>query len=330
MRAALLYGVKDLRVVDLQIPGLEAGDVLVRVRACGVCPTDLRKYQTGDGGTLRYPMNLGHEWVGQVLQVEADVDGFYPGLRVIGDTYAGYADYAIIRHDDRKLSFPGGPLRIPDHVEDEELTFVEPLADCLHAVRDQANVKPGQTVVICGVGQMGLQLVAVASSCGARVVASEPIAARRERAREFGAESLIDPTRQDVVAEVRALTDGKGAHAVIVAVGIPALINHALQMTRALGRVVLFAGFELPTRAEIDANLIHYHEIVLTGSEWIGTPPQHRPELYQEAIDLIGHKQIPVQRLITERFELAHIERAFAAAANPNSLKIIIQMTGSA
>ena len=326
MKAALLYGVKDLRLVEVATPAIGPNEVLVRVRACGVCPTDLRKYRTGDNGTLKLPMNLGHEWVGEVVQIGAKVTGFEPGMRTIGDTYAGYADYAILSAEARNLVFPTGPLHICATISDQELTFVEPLADCLHAVIDQAQVKPGQVVVVCGAGQMGLQMTAVAWQQGARVVVSEPVALRREFAREFGAEAVIDPTSQDVVEQVLNFTNGHGADAVIVAIGLPPLVNQALEMTRPLGRVVLFAGFERPAKAEIDPNLIHYKEIALLGSEWIGTPPHHRPELYQQAIDLIAEGAVPVKRLITGQFRLDQIEEAFAAAADRRSLKVVIYL----
>lgn len=325
MKAALLYGVKDLRLVELPRPEVGPGEVLVRVSRCGICPTDLRKYRSGDNGTLTLPMNLGHEWVGRVVEVGAEVSDFYPGLRVIGDTYSGYAEYALISAQTRSLSFPGGPLHIPETVSDDALTFVEPLADCLHALLDQAHLQAGQSVVICGAGQMGLQLTAVAHHLGARVAVSEPLEQRRRLAGEFGAEQLIDPSQQDVVEQTLAFTAGRGADAVIVAIGIPSLVNEALRMARPRGRVILFAGFERPAKVELDPNLIHYHEIILTGSEWIGTQPYHRPELYQQAVDLIAAGVVPVERLISGRFPLDQIEPAFVTAADHRSLKVILE-----
>jgi L-iditol 2-dehydrogenase len=326
-RAALLYGINDLRLVYQPEPVAGPDDLLVRVRTCGVCPTDLRKYRTGDNGSLRLPMNLGHEWAGEIVQVGANVTEFMPGMRMIGDTYDGYAEYAVISGETLALSFPTGPLHIPDSVDDEELTFVEPLADCLHAVHDQAQVRAGQTVVIYGAGQMGLQLIGVCREAGADVIVSEPLPARRELAGTFGATHLLDPARHDIEGEVLQLTGGQGADVVIIAIGLPSLVNQALKICRPLGRVVLFAGFERPARVEIDPNLIHYKEIVLTGSEWIGTPPHHRPELYQQAIDMIAGGTIPVARLVTHRFPLGRIQEAFQAAADHHSLKVVVHMT---
>ncbi len=326
MKAALLYGVEDLRLVDVPCPPVRPDDVLVKVRACGLCPTDLRKYLTGDAGTLDLPMNLGHEWVGIVAQVGENVSGFREGMRVFGDTYHGYAEYAPISAETRRLSFPNGPLSIPDAVSDEELTFVEPLADCIHAVEDQARVEAGQTVVVCGAGQMGLQVTALARARGARVITSEPRADRRRLALDFGATVTIDPLFHDLVGEVGQLTGGTGADSIILCIGVPSLVNEALMTTRDMGRVVLFAGFERPAVAQIDPNLIHYKELVVTGSEWFGVPPNHRPELYQQAIDLIAQGSVPVKRLISHRFRLEEIGEAFSTVASSSALKVVIQV----
>jgi len=177
---------------------------------------------------------------------------------------------------------------------------------------------------VCGAGQMGLQITAVARRRGVTVIVSEPEAARRELARAFGAAHVIDPASQDVVRQVRGLTDGRGADAVILAVAVETLVNQALEMTRPLGRVVLFAGFERPARVEIDPNLVHYGEITLVGSEWIGTAPFHRPELYQQAVNLIAQGAVPVAWLITGRYPLDHIHEAFVAAAERRSLKVVV------
>ena len=109
MRAARLHGIGDLRVESLPVPDPEPGEVLVRVEACGICPTDARKYAIGvnDGD---YPLNPGHEWVGRVVSVGPEVDGLAPGERVYGDTYAGYAEFAKIAA--RPHGWSRGALRL--------------------------------------------------------------------------------------------------------------------------------------------------------------------------------------------------------------------------
>ena len=139
MRAARLHGVGDLRIERLRVPRPGGRELLVRVEACGICPTDVRKYAIGtrDG----YPLNPGHEWVGEVVEVGSDVTDWSIGQRVCGDTYAGYAEYALLSVEPGAWS--NGALAIPDDLDALRATFVEPLADCVHAVRDQARVGRG-------------------------------------------------------------------------------------------------------------------------------------------------------------------------------------------
>lgn len=111
MKAALLYGIQDLRVVDIPRPAVGPGDVLVRVSACGVCPTDLRKHRTGDAGALKLPMNLGHEWIGQVAEVGQNVRGFREGMRVVGDTFRALP--TMLPSPLKRASFPSPTARCP-------------------------------------------------------------------------------------------------------------------------------------------------------------------------------------------------------------------------
>ena len=137
MRAARLHGIRDLRIESLDVPHPGARELVVRVEACGICPTDVRKYAIGtrDG----YPLNPGHEWVGEVVEVGPDATEWSVGQRVCGDTYAGYAEYAVLSVDPGAWS--NGALAIPADLDAVRATFVEPLADCVHAVRDQARVR---------------------------------------------------------------------------------------------------------------------------------------------------------------------------------------------
>ena len=139
MRAARLYGVRDLRLQMAPVPKPEPTQLLVSVEACGVCPTDARKYAIGvsDG---RYPLNPGHEWVGRVVATGDEVEGFRIGDQVYGDTYAGYAEFAAI--DTRPEGWSRGALHTGG-LTTERAVFVEPLADCLHAVHRPGPGRPG-------------------------------------------------------------------------------------------------------------------------------------------------------------------------------------------
>lgn len=315
MRAARLHGIEDLRIDELPVPRPAEGELLVRVEANGVCATDARKFRVGvNDGT--YPFNLGHEWVGYIESVGAGIKGWEPGQRVYGDTYGGYAEYVTIPVDPGPWSC--GPTAVPDDVPVERAVFLEPLADCLHAVIDQGRVEPGHRVVVVAAGSMGLQMVAVASSRGAHVTVVELQSERRELALRFGADVAIDT---DGWAErVRAGADG-APRAVIVCAGDPDLIAPSIEACADGGRVVLFAGFGDRPVASLDVNAIHYREIALVGSEWIGSPPNQRRERYAEAAEIIASGTLHLEDLVTARCSFDDLEQALLGRAAFRVLK---------
>lgn len=305
MRVAFLHGPGELRVESVPVPEAGEGELLVRVEACGICPTDVRKFEIG---TDRYPLNPGHEWVGRVEV--SDVDGWSPGDRVYGDTYAGYAEFALIPVAPREWS--AGPVRLPADLPIERAIFVEPLADCLHAVHDRAKIEAGDRVAVVGAGQMGLQLCAVASLAGAQVTAVEPLEERRRMASAFGATDALE-----------RLADGP-FDAVILSVGRVELVEPALRACAPGGRVVLFAGLGEVSRVDLDLDLIHYQELVLTGSEWIGTPPNQRRDRYGQALELLAAGRVPVERLVTSRCGLDELPSAFRDVSALRGLKTVL------
>jgi L-iditol 2-dehydrogenase len=313
MRAARLHGVGDLRVETLGMPQPAARELVVRVEACGICPTDVRKFAIGsrDG----YPLNPGHEWVGAVVEVGAHTSGWSIGQRVAGDTYAGYAEYALLSVEPGAWS--NGALAIPDDLDAARATFMEPLADCIHAVHDQAQVRAGSRVCVVGAGQMGLQMVAVAAAAGAGVTVVEPHADRRELARTFGAAETAGASE---LSEAAA-----GSDAVILTVGAAELVPACVAAVAPGGRVVLFAGFGAAPHATLDLDVIHYREVSLVGSEWIGTPPNQRRERYAEALGLIVSGQVPVERLVSGEVGLDGIEEAYAAVREQRGLKYVLR-----
>lgn len=312
MRVARLHGIRDLRVEELASLEPAAGELLVRIEACGICPTDVRKYLIGvnDGD---YPFNPGHEWLGRVEAVGPGVVGWAPGARVYGDTYGGYAELAALPVEPGPWS--RGPLALPDDVPADRAVFVEPLADCLHAVYDQARIAPGDDVVVVGGGQMGLQLVLAASLAGARVLCVEPLGDRRELAHVLGAADAVDPSEWTPAGE---------AAAVILSIGTPSLVDGCVRAARPGGRVVLFAGFGDEGHAPVDLNALHYREVALVGSEWIGTPPNQKRERYEEALALLVSEHAPLERLVTARCGFTGLAGAFEDQKARRGLKTIL------
>src|SRR6266851_1300744 len=182
MQVARLYGIKDMRIETMPVPEPGPGELLVRVEACGLCSTDARKYRIGlrDG---KYPFNPGHEWLGTVESVGVGVSGWAPGERAYGDTYGGYAQFAVAPA--ARGDWSGGAMALGKDVPRNRAVFLEPLADCLHGVLDQGRVREGDRVVVFSAGSMGLQLAALAARAGGRVMVVEPIPARRELALGF-------------------------------------------------------------------------------------------------------------------------------------------------
>lgn len=320
MRSARLTGIRELKVERLPVPSPGEGEIVVRVEACGVCATDSRKYEIGvnDG---HYPFNPGHEWLGQVAAVGAGVAGFREGDRVYGDTYGGYADYAVIPVVAEAWS--RGPLPLPAGLSSRRAIFVEPLADCIHAVRDQARLEPGQRLVVIAAGVMGIKIVADAARLGCKVMVVEPLADRQAMALRFGAQLAVGP--EGWAEAARAWAGSDGINAVILTIGNPDLVTPCVKALSPGGRLVLFAGFGNRPMATLDLNDIHYREIAIVGSEWIGTPPNQRRHRYDEALAMLADPALPFEDLVTGTCGFATLEAALVARQGFAGLKTMFK-----
>ncbi len=322
MRAQLLYAVGDLRLVDVPKPQVKADDVLVAVRACGVCPTDLRKFKTGNHGVPHWPFNMGHEWAGDVVEVGAEVERFQVGQRVAVCGYGAYTDLVAVPRAwwdvDRRM------VVIPDTLSYEDATFMEPLADCIRAVEVQANARLGDTIVISGAGQMGLQQTMIAKAKGAKAIVIDVVDERLEAALRFGADAVVNARKEDPVAKVKELTGGQGAHAAVVSNRAPQAVEQAMQMVRKLGRVVLFAGFEYNTKVSFDPNIVHYNEVTLMGSYGVGLGQQRDLGLFERAVETLAAGSLPVSELVTHRFPLEQLREALDVVDRAAGLKVVI------
>lgn len=319
MRALRLFGPGDLRLVREPVPRPGRGELLVRVEGCGLCPTDARRYRAGaDPGSG--PVALGHEWVGRVVEVGPGTTSWREGDRVYGDTFAGFAEYALISTSPSSES--RGAFRLPDDLPLERAVFVEPVADCLHALTDGARGRPGQRAVVFGAGQMGLQVVAVARHLGLETLTVDPLPIRRDLATELGAVAATTPGAAG--DEIARRWGSAGADLAVVAVGDPRAVDEALRVVRTGGAVVLFAGFGEAGRSVVDLNLIHYRELAVVGTTWIGVAPNQRYELYEEALSLLEAGAVPTERLVTAYCGLGEVERYFERHARHGELKTIV------
>jgi L-iditol 2-dehydrogenase len=348
MKAAVYRGVNDVRMEEVPVPEIGAGEILARVHTCGICGTDLKKIATGSHSA---PRIFGHETSGVVAKVGEGVRKFSVGERVVmfhhipcrecyycqHKTFAqcmtykkvgctagfepaggGFAEYVRVMD----WIVEKGTVRIPDGVSFEQACFVEPVNTCIKGI-ETLRLQAGETVLVIGQGPIGLILATLATRAGARVITSDLHPARLTMANSFGLNLTIDASNTDAGQAVRGMTEGRGADAVILAVGGNGLIRPAMDAARAGGRVLLFAQ-TARGEATIDPATVCVDEKTLLGSYSASV------ELQEESVRFVMNREMDLERLISHRFPLASGVEALKLAAHPepDSMKIVIQPGG--
>ncbi len=343
MRAAVLEGPGRLESRDVPTPSAGPGEVLVEVGANTVCGTDLRIMRGEKTSGVRTPVILGHETAGHVAEVGAGVVGYEVGapvamapviscrscpecrndlenacrnVRIMG--YAidgGMAEHMLVPADGIAA---GNLFTAKRELPSEQLALAEPLACVVNGHR-WAGAVPDETVVVMGAGPIGLFHLQVSLLSGARaVIVSEPSAARRAHAERLGATRTVDPGTDDLAAAVDDVSDQRGADVTVVAIGVPELVHEAVALTRVGGRVNLFAGFPKQAMAEVDPNLIHYRQVVVTGSS------NARRRDYETALRFIEAGQVDTASMVTHRFGLDDVADAINTVAAGDALKVAV------
>jgi len=325
MKAALLYEKEDVRIVDIPTPSVGPTDILIRVRAAKICPTDIRKYKLGskDARIQSLPTNLCHEYTGEIVDKGELVQRYDKGMRVVGYGFGGNAEYAKVNILQDYPYYFESIVELPPNVSFEEGTFVTPLAENIHSVVDQAGCRFGDTIIIIGSGPMGLMQVNVAHWCGARVIAVDLDDSRLEIAKEFGADYTINPSNANVVEYVKKFNDGKLADCSVATVGVPSAIKQAIDATKVGGRVVLFGGAEAGTSMLFDPNDVHYYERMVVGCEGIGLAPNFHVEKRLQAVRHIADHKIDVKRLMTHIIPLEDIVKGYELIEKKQALSVV-------
>ena len=345
MKAAVYRGVNDVRMEEVSVPEIGAGEILVRVHTCGICGTDLKKIASGSHSA---PRIFGHETSGVVAKVGEGVKKFSAGDRVVVfhhipcgkcyycrhktfaqcETYkkvgctagfeaagGGFAEYVRVMD----WIVAQGTVRISDGVSFEQASFVEPANTCIKGIKT-LQLQAGETVLVMGQGPIGLILAVLAKRAGARVITSDLYSSRLTMASSFGLNLTIDAAKADAVKVVREMTEGRGADAVILAVGGNSLIKPAMDAARPGGRVLLFAQ-TLRGEATIDPAAVCVDEKTLLGSYSASVDVQ------EESVRFVMNREMDLERLISHRFPLENGVEALNMAAHPqpDSMKIVIQ-----
>jgi L-iditol 2-dehydrogenase len=349
MRAVVYRGINDMRVETVPVPKIGPGELLVKIATCGVCGTDLKKIHTGSHSA---PRIFGHEMSGTVVAVGQGVTRYKGGERVVvhhhvpcGECYycrkgtpaqcplykkvgatagfeasgGGFAEY--IRVMDWVAS-SCGVVPIPDGVPFEQAAFVEPVNTVLKGVK-MLNLRPDDTLLVIGQGPIGLMHAVLASRTGARVLTSDLYPERHAIAAGYGLKDPIHAGSENVVERVLQETDGRGADAVILAVGGNALIRTAMDAARCGGKVLLFAQTQRGD-ATFDPGVVCMDEKTLMGSY------SSSFAILDEVTDLVfnGYRSgFDLTQLVSHRFPLEQAVEAIDVASHPkaDSMKIMVE-----
>jgi L-iditol 2-dehydrogenase len=346
MNAAVYKGQSVVSVEQVPIPEIGPGEMLVRVEACGICHTDLKKIEYN---LLAPPRIYGHETAGIVVRAGRDVRKFATGDRVVVFHHIPcrtcfycrrklYAQCPIYKKVGVTAGFEpagggfsqyvrvmdwiveNGVERIPEGVSFERASFVEPVNTCLKAVV-QCAPQPDETAVVIGQGPIGLLFTMLLRRTGAAILATDTIPARRELSRRCGALEAWDPRETNVEAEVRRLTDQRGADLIVVAASVPGIVEQAIRLSRPGARILLFAQTSETERVDVSGAAICVGERSLFGCYSASV------DLQKDSAELVFSGALPVEELISHRVPLVKIRSGFDLALHPGpeSLKIIVQ-----
>jgi L-iditol 2-dehydrogenase len=350
MKAAFLIGAKQFRVQEVPDPETPDDGLVLRVEACGVCGSDLRRWREGPApGARSLPdyagIIAGHEVAGTVISAGNKVTQYRVGNRLAiapdihcGECYycqrglfnlcdelhflgispgypGGFAEQMILTHEVLTL---GIVHHIPEGLSTLHAALSEP-ASSVMACFQKAKTSLKDTVVVIGAGPIGCLLTSVAKAQGARVFVSELSVTRREMAAKFNPDAIIDPSQGDFVTRVRELTGGLGADMIICANPVASTQEEAVRAVRKGGRVVLYGGLpHANPMTSFNSNLIHYGEIEVVGAF------SYHPTMHALALDALQRGIIPAEYLITHQFPLANISQAFDTAASGLGLKVVV------
>jgi L-iditol 2-dehydrogenase len=334
MRAARIYGFKDVRIEEIPVPEIEPNEVLVQVKTCGVCHVDF-EYYGGIRPIQKAPVNIGHEVAGVATAIGQKVKSVAEGDRVVVDLLMRCGKCYYCRKGKGNLCTDKGPFpgafsdytkapeqnvfKIPSHVSFEEASLTEPLGCCINGL-ENAKIMKGDDVVVIGAGPMGLMSIQLAKLSGARVIASDLLDERLKLAMEFGADELVNPSKEDPVEKVKQLTEGRGVQCAMVAIGNLKAMEQGIKMAGRLGTVVLFGAIWPSASLTIDPNIIHYNEIAIVGAE------ARTLDQFYRALKMIADGIVKVKPLVTHEFPLSRINEALEAASSKAGLKIMITM----
>jgi L-iditol 2-dehydrogenase len=339
MRVAMYYNNKDIRVEEIPVPEIGAGELLVRVEASGLCGSDVMEWYR----IQRAPVVLGHEVAGVVAQVGAGVERYREGDRVVVTHHVpcnacryclsgrhtvcdtlretnfdpgGFSEFLRVP----EINVDRGLFSIPDQVSFEDASFTEPLA-CVYRGQRRANLEPGQSVLVLGSGLAGLLHINLARALGAgRIVATDMVDFRLDAARRLGADAAFSAT-EDVPNRLREVNDGRLADLVIVSTGALPALNQALESVERGGTVLFFAPTAPGVSVSVPVNEVFFRNNATLTTTYAGAPAD-----LTTAMEMIAAGRVQVGQMISHRLGLDQAGLGFQLTAQAaDSLKVILE-----
>jgi L-iditol 2-dehydrogenase len=338
VRVARYYNRHDIRLEQMEVPEIGPGELLVQVKACGLCGSDLMEWYADS----KAPTVLGHEPVGFVSRVGSGVEDFGLGDRVfihhhvpcLVCHYCRRGNYSCCEIFKQYGIYPGGfaeyirvapinvqrdVLKLPEGLGFEEATLIEPVACAIRGIR-RTGIQPGDTVLVVGVGVSGLLFIQLSKLWGAsQVFAADLVEYRLQRALEAGAEVAIDPTKEDLKSTVQGLTGGVGPDLVIVTAGTRRVMEEALGLASKGGTVLLYAPLPPGDTISVDVHEMLFFEKTLVSTYSCG------PDDTRVALEFLRSHRVQTSGLVTHRYGLGEVGEAVRLAGEAGeSLKVVI------
>lgn len=334
MKVAVYHSNDDIRIEDRQIPRISNGEILVQMKACGICGTDVMQWYR----IAKVPRILGHEMAGEIVDIGKGVKSFKKGDRVFVSHHVpcykchycvqgnhtaceslhtgnydpgGFSEF--IRVPEENVRY--GTFVLPENVTFEDGTMIEPLG-CVIAGQNQLGLKEGQSVLIIGSGVSGLLHVQLAKMNGAKVIAMDINEYKLKKALEFGADYVVDAGKY-AADELKSMNGGRLADVVIICASAKQATDHAISAVERKGKILFFAVPEI----EIVIPSLRFWRDEITFMSSYGAAPYD----LQEATELIKSVKVNVREMITHRVGLSNIRRGFQLASEgKNSLKVVV------
>ena len=344
MKAAVLKGIENLEMEDISRPTPSPQEILIKVKACSICGTDIRVYHHGHKH-MRFPRITGHELSGEIVEIGKRVEGHKLGEKVaiapaipcgrchycrrgmqsmcinltaIGYHYdGGFAEFMVVPEDAVRN---GCVNTIPSELSFEEAALAEPLACAING-QQLSHIDLGNTVVVVGAGPLGCIHLQLAKAKGAsRTILVELSRERIDFAKKFAfPDIVINPSSENAIQRIKEETEGRGADRIIVSCPSGKAQEESLSMVAPRGIINFFGGLPLDNPfIKFNSNLIHYGEFYVVGTH--GSAPYHN----ELALSLISQEKVRIKELVTHRLPLERLEEGLALAESKKGMKVLI------